>query len=301
MTARREILAIIGAGRLAQTMALAFAGARGLRVVVAARRPEAAAKLARKVKTATAAPIEEAVANASIVLLAVPDRSIAPLARALAPLRPSWEGVVALHGAGAYGPELLSAFSSRGAATGVFHPLAVLRAVGSSTLSGAFVRIEGKARAAAAARRLAGIAGLFPLPARGLKTPRARRAYHAAASLASNDVVALLYAAQRLLVRHRVPKRTAWRAVVSLASGALAAAVEGAGAALTGPVARNDVATLRRQLAALASADRDARDAHRALSSILVDLARRSGRLRRTDAAGLRRVLARGRSGKQRV
>lgn len=300
MTARRDVVAIVGAGRLARAMALALAGAGGARVLVAARRPKAAAKLAQEAKGAAAAPVEQAVADASIVLLAVPDRSITSLARALAPLRASWRGVVALHGAGAYGPELLSSLASRGAATGVFHPLAVLSAAG-SPLSGAFVRIEGTAPAAAAARRLAKLAGCVPLPGRGLKAPRARRAYHAAASLASNDVLALLTASHRLLVRHGVPEGPAWRAVVSLASGAVAAAVLGAGPALTGPVVRNDAETLRGQLAALAAHDSDARDAHRALSSILVDLALRSGRLRRTDAAGLKRRLARGRSGKQRV
>lgn len=300
MTGGRDVVAIVGAGRLASAMARAIAGTSGVRVVIAARRPKAAGRLAREVKGARAAPIERAVAAASIVLLAVPDRSIAPLARELAPLRDSWRGVVALHGAGAYGPELLSALALRGAATGVLHPLAVL--AGGAPPSAAFARIEGAATARAAARRLARLAGLVPLSGRGLETPRARRAYHAAASLASNDVVALLAAAHRVLVRHGVPDRQAWQAVVSLASGALSSVRRGgAGKALTGPVVRNDAATLRGQLAALASHDPEARAAHRALSVILVDVAVASGRLSEKDGVGLLRRLARGRGRLQQV
>ena len=128
-----------------------------------------------------------------------------------------------------------------------------------------------------------------------MESPRARRAYHAAASLASNDLIALLTAARRLLVRHGVPERRAWSAVLALASSALSAAGRGGpGHALTGPVVRNDRETLFGQFDALRQ-DPDAREAHRALSSILVEVAVAAGRLGREDAAGLRQRLKRGR------
>jgi predicted short-subunit dehydrogenase-like oxidoreductase (DUF2520 family) len=292
--AKSTVVAIVGAGGLARAMAHAW-GARGLRVVVASRRPQAASALARGTRGVTAARIGPAVAGAAVVLIAVPDRSIAVVARELAPLRASWRGVVVLHGAGAYGPELLSALASRGAATGVMHPLAVLASRAAMPLDGAFARIEGARAAKTAARRLAHLAGLVPLSGRGLDSPRGRRAYHAAASLASNDLIALLTAARRLLVRHGVPERRAWSAVLALASSALSAAGRGGpGHALTGPVVRNDRETLVRQLDALRQ-DPEAREAHRALSSILLEVAVAAGRLGREDAAGLRRRLKRGR------
>lgn len=302
MTVKREVVAILGAGRLARAMARALCAEGGVRVVIAARRAGAALRLAKEVRGARAAPFGQAVSTATVVLLAVPDRSIAPLARAIAPLRPSWRGVVALHGAGAYGPELLGALATRGAATGVLHPLAVLDAGRAPLPSGAYARIEGRPPAARTARRLAKRVGLIPLSSQGFETPRARRAYHAAASLASNDVVALLAASHRLLVRHGVPARHALRAVVSLAGGALLSVGRGGlSFALTGPVVRNDAGTLRGQMQALTAHDRQARDAHRALSSILADLAAASGRLDRKDAAALKRRLARGRGRSPRV
>jgi predicted short-subunit dehydrogenase-like oxidoreductase (DUF2520 family) len=293
--AKVSVVAIVGAGGLARAMARAWGAARELRVVVASRRPQAASALARGTRGVVAGRIEAAVGKAAVVLIAVPDRSITAVARELAPLRTSWSGVVVLHSAGAYGPELLRALASRGAATGVLHPLAVLASRAEMPPAGAFARIEGARAAKTAARRLARLAGLVPLAGSGLESPRARRAYHAAASLASNDLIALLSAARRLLVRHRVPERQAWDAVLALASSALSAAARGGAArALTGPVVRNDRETLLRQLDALRQ-DPEAREAHRSLSSILVEVAVDAGRLGRKDAAGLRRRLARGR------
>lgn len=296
MSGKQPTVAILGAGGLARAMARALSCSGGATVTVAARRFAAASALARGARGVRAARrFEDAIAGAAIVLLAVPDRAVAPLARALVPMRASWRGIVVLHAAGAFGPELLEALGARGAATGVLHPLAVLGTGGGATLSGAYARIEGQAAARAAARRLCALAGLLPLRGSGLHSPQGRRSYHAAASLASNDLVALLAAAHGLLVRHGVPGRAALRALTVLAEGALEE-VRRAGllGALTGPVARNDGATLAAQLTALASEDRAAAVAHRALSLRLIDLASASGRLDKEATRSLRLLIARG-------
>ena len=303
MNAKPPTVAIVGAGGLARALAQALSRSGGAAVIVWSRRPAAAKTLARGAGGVRAARrIEEAIADATIVLLAVPDRAIAPLAEALVSARPSWRGVVVLHAAGAYGPELLAALAARGAATGVLHPLAVLGAGHGATLRGAAARIEGRAAARAAARRLCAWTGLIPLRGKGLRSPQGRRSYHAAASLASNDLVALLAAAHGLLVRRGVPRRDALHALAVLAEGALGEVRRtGLQGALTGPVARNDGATLAAQLRALASEDRAAAAAHRALSLRLVDLAEAGGRLNGEAARSLRLLLARGRGRKRAV
>jgi len=295
VSAARPEIAIVGAGGLARALSRALARSGGARVTIASRRPAAAAALARGERGLRAARrIEDAVAGASIVLLAVPDRSISPLARLLVPMRLSWRGIVVLHAAGAYGPELLAPLRARAASTGVLHPLAVLGAKGSAALSGAFARIEGSASARAAARRVCGLVGLTPLRGSGLQSPQGRSSYHAAASLASNDLVALLAAAQRLLVRRGVPAGVALRALIVLAEGALKQARDaGLAGALTGPVARNDGATLLAQLRLLAKDDPAAAEAHRALSLRLIELALASGRLDKPAARALRDGLGR--------
>jgi len=162
-------------------------------------------------------------------------------------------------------------------------------------LSGAYARIEGLALARAAARRLCGLVGLTPLRGSGLQSPQDRRAYHAAASLASNDLVALLAAGQGLLVRRGVPAGEALRALTVLALGALRQVRDaGLAGALTGPVARNDGATLSAQLRVLARDDPAAAEAHRALSLRLIDLAFASGRLDKAAARALQLLVSRG-------
>lgn len=297
MSAARPAVAIVGAGGLARALSRALARSGGARVTIASRRPAAAAGLARGVRGLRAVRrIEDAVADASIVVLAVPDRAITHLAQALVPMRPSWRGVAVLHAAGAYGPELLAPLRARAASTGVLHPLAVLGARGSAALCGAYARIEGQTGARAAARRLCGLVGLTPLRGSGLQSPQGRSSYHAAASLASNDVVALLAAGQGLLVRRGVPAGMALRALTVLAEGAQKQARDsGLAGALTGPVARNDGATLLAQLRILAKDDPAAAEAHRALSLRLVELALALERLDKPAARALRLLLGRGR------
>ena len=303
MKAGTIAVAIVGAGGLARAMAKALSRSGGAVVTIASRRPAAAARLAHGLRKTTASrKIEDAIAGARVVLLAVSDRAIAPLAAELSPLRRSWRGVVVLHAAGAYGPALLAPLRARGAATGVLHPLAVLGSGRGVSTTGAYARIEGAPAALAAARRLCALAGLVPLRASGLSTPSGRASYHAAASLASNDVVALLAAAHDLLVRKGVKARDARNALAHLASGAIATVrVAGLGGALTGPVARNDVGTLSAQLAVLSALDPAAAAAHRALSLRLIPWAEAAGRLDKPAARSLRRVLARGPGGSRTV
>lgn len=302
MTRKPLDVAIIGAGGLSRAMTRCLARSGGARVAVASRRPAQARALVRGVRFASATTIEDAVAGAAIVVLAVPDRAIASVARALAPSRASWRGVVVLHAAGAYGPEPLAPLEAKGAASGVLHPLAVAGAGGAAAFAGAFARIEGSPKARAGALKLCALAGLVPLRGRGLASRAGRASYHAAASLAANDVVALLAAAVELLVRHGVRRRDGLAALTRLTEGALAQVrAGGLPAALTGPVARNDAGTLAAQLKALASVDPAAADAHRALSLRLVALAEASGRLEGNAAQGLRRLLVRGRSRSGRI
>ena len=186
MSGKPLAVAIVGAGGLAAALARALGRSGGARVKVASRRPASAAAVARGARgVSSTRRIEDAIAGAAIVVLAVPDRAVAQLARSLVPMRASWRGVVVLHAAGAYGPELLAPLGRSSASTGVLHPLAVLGAGGGAALSGHFARIEGQAAARAAARRLCALAGLVPLRGPGLQSPKGRSSYHAAASLVS--------------------------------------------------------------------------------------------------------------------
>jgi predicted short-subunit dehydrogenase-like oxidoreductase (DUF2520 family) len=294
--------AVIGAGRLARAL-LPLLGPAGHPVVaVASRRIAAARSAARSSPGAIAcARPAEAADRARLVLLAVPDAAIAGVARDLARNGArDWRGRTVLHHAGALGLEPLAALAKAGAAVGVLHPLQCLAGsrVRLELLRGARARVEGDARGLAAATRLARRLGLVPLRLHAGDAGDARAAYHAAASVVSNDLVALLDLGVALLARAGIGPRQAIAALLPLAHGTLTqAAGEGPGAALTGPVVRGDLATLRSHLAALARVDRDAVEIHRLLSVRLARVAaRRGGRASPRRIAALRPAGARRRT-----
>ncbi len=287
---------MVGAGRLARAILPALVAA-GYPVVAVAARSLASARRAARVAPGAFATRDpsRAAAAARLVLLAVPDREIAAVASRLArDLSEGWRGRAVLHHAGALGTAPLRPLARRGAAVGVLHPLQVLGRpeTASRLLPGSFARIEGDRKGGAAALRLAKDLGLEPLALRRRLSDRDRAAYHAAASAASNDVVALLSIGVELLVAAGARREPAIRALAALLRGAAAhAEAGGIGAALTGPVVRGDAATVATQVARLSRLRPEAAEAHRLLSLWLVRLARTEGLLQRGDAAALRRLL----------
>jgi predicted short-subunit dehydrogenase-like oxidoreductase (DUF2520 family) len=165
------------------------------------------------------------------ILLCVPDAEIPAAAATVA-------------GAAAYvghtsGATPLAALEPAGARAFGLHPLQTVTA-GGAELRGCGAAVAGSTPdALALARALAGGLGMTPFEVRDDQ----RAAYHAAASIASNYLVTLEWAAQEL----------ASRAGVDAPFGPLvrttAANVEALGprAALTGPIARGDEATVAAQ------------------------------------------------------
>jgi predicted short-subunit dehydrogenase-like oxidoreductase (DUF2520 family) len=171
--------------------------------------------------------------GAALVLLCVPDREIAAAAAAVAP------GPLVGHCSGATGLAPLApheAFS--------MHPLMTVPAnAAPGVLAGAGCAVDGTTpRALEAAGRLADMLGM-----RATRIAEEDRvAYHAAASIASNFLVTLEGAAERLAATAGVDRE--------LLAPLVRAAVEdwaarGAAGALTGPIVRGDEETVARQRA----------------------------------------------------
>jgi predicted short-subunit dehydrogenase-like oxidoreductase (DUF2520 family) len=92
--------------------------------------------------------------------------------------------------------------------------------------------------------------------------------------LAANGVVALVEAAQRCFAASGLDGEASRRALQGLATPALRNALElGPSAALTGPVARGDAETVRRELALLMERDATTAQAYRALAVLALELA----------------------------
>jgi predicted short-subunit dehydrogenase-like oxidoreductase (DUF2520 family) len=186
-----------------------------------------------------------------------------------------------LHHAGALGLKPLGALARAGAWTGLLHPLQCIGdgARAARLLPGSHARVEGQPRARRAALRLARDLGLLPLrPARPLRSSE-RAAYHAAASLLSNDLLALLGIGVELLESIGYGRRAALAGLVVLARGTLDQVKDaGLRSALTGPVVRGDTTTVEAHLRRLAARSRDEAEIHRLLSRRLLRLAEREGR-----------------------
>jgi predicted short-subunit dehydrogenase-like oxidoreductase (DUF2520 family) len=220
-------LAIVGGGRLGSSLA-ETAREAGMRVTVAGRDHT-----------------RRACAGADLVLLCVPDTEIGAACEAAAgaePL-PSMVG----HSSGATGLEALGAAAGAGAATFSLHPLQTFAGAGADP-RGAHCAIAGSdAAALAAAAELAERLGMSPF-----EVPEATRAaYHAAAAIASNFLVALEEAATELM-RAAGVEEDARELLAPLVLRTAANWSESGADALSGPIARGDDATVERHRAAIA-------------------------------------------------
>lgn len=230
------MIAIVGGGRMGRGLASGLAEA-GERVVLWSRREATGS-------------VEEAVSGASSVLLAVPDDAITGLARELATAGAIAADQVVLHLSGLHGRGALAPLARTGAGLGSLHPLQTVSDPATAVLKwrGAYAAVEGDDRAVAEGRRLAGLLGLQPFR---LESEQ-KAAYHAGAVMVGNYSVALAGAAARLGVAAGVPPEFAARMYLPLLTGALGnLETQAPAAALTGPIRRGDLSTIRAHLAAL--------------------------------------------------
>lgn len=251
--ARRELpIGIAGAGRLGIVLAGALAAAGYTRLRLASRAEDAADRAAGALGISSAT-VPALVEDCALVFLAVPDRVVASLA-----MQQSWQaGQAVVHLSGALGLDVLAGAADRGAVPGGLHPIQTFPAIEHRSREDAAARFRGVTCGIEAAAPLGplleGIAA--DLGARTVRLEGVNRAlYHAAAVLVSNDVVALMAAAARAWEAAGLPADASREALAPLllATAANVARLPLA-EALTGPVARGDVETVRRHLAALGS------------------------------------------------
>lgn len=205
-----------------------------------------------------------AVEGAGAVLLCVPDDAIAEVCARIAPSRPRLVG----HVSGATGLDALSPATENGAAAFSLHPLQTF--VGEGTpVEGTAAAIAGSdGEALAFARSLADSLGMMPFEV----PEESRAAYHAAAAIASNLLVALEESAAGLVERIGIDDARELLAPLVLRTAANWA--ERGPAALTGPIARGDRATVERHRAALAETAPDLLPMYDALAERAEALAR---------------------------
>jgi len=191
----------------------------------------------------------------TVVFLSVPDLVLPEISMALAAQGAAPGGCVAFHHSGALGTDPLAPLLAQGYGIGTLHPLQTLAdpVLGARQLLGIHFAVSGDPGALAVARRL-----LHYLGASSLNVPVSKRpVYHAAAVFASNYLAGLIAAAGRLMTQAGIPESEALQAILPLARGSLENLERmGPVHALTGPISRGDLETIRLHLRALEPRER---------------------------------------------
>jgi len=262
----QRAFALVGPGRAGTTIATALV-ARGLRcVAVAGRSPEAPSTVAAAARLGAPAVAVAEVGHVGgnggdggidteLVIIATPDAEIAGTAAALVPAVAPGTLVIHLSGACTLAELDKLAAARPDVLVGSLHPLQSLPSVelGVERLPGSWCAVDGPA----GVERLAVSLGMRPFRV----TDDQRVAYHAAATIASNHLVALLGQASRIAAEAGVPPE----ALLPLVRATLDnVETLGPEAALTGPVARGDADTVARHLDMLPADDQRA---YRALAA----------------------------------
>ncbi len=241
-------IAIIGAGRLGASLGYALSK-KGFTIKALSCRSIVSAEESRqKIGQGTASTDNVRAADqGEIVFLTVPDDEIERVVQELASSSLNWEEKVIFHCSGLLTSSVLDPLQLKGAHTASVHPCFSFPKKQSrhDLFQGIYFALEGDNFAVAHAKDIVcAIGGLnFMIRAED------KACYHTACSMASNMSVALLYTAISLLSKCGIGEDQAKKVLCPLLEGTLHNVNKiDIFDALTGPVARGDLTTIRKHL-----------------------------------------------------
>jgi predicted short-subunit dehydrogenase-like oxidoreductase (DUF2520 family) len=281
-------IGFVGAGRVGTVLGAAFARAGWDVTSVASRSEEQRRRFASRVPGARTWQEPAAVLDdADLIFLTIPDDAIAGMAASLH----LYSGQAVVHTSGALPAAVLEPAMAAGTSSGSFHPLVAFADIDQALadLAGATVAIEGEDSLMPLLADLAESIGARPvtLPEGG------KIAYHAAAMMAAGGLVGLLDAIASVAKLAGLDERAAMNVYAPLARQALANAERlGIDAALTGPLLRGDVGTLRGHLQVLGEQAPDAIPLYVEAARREVAIAVRRGDLAAERARDIEELLA---------
>lgn len=253
---------VVGAGRAGSVIGAALQAAGHDIVATSAVSDASRARAAELLPGVAIEPVRTVVSDADVVILAVPDDEIEPLANGLAAENLWGPGKLAVHLSGFHGVGALAAVTTAGGDAIALHPV--------MTFAGApadLDRLPGTPFAITASPGLGVVAEALVLDLGGQPFAIAegdRAAYHAALAHSANHLVTLIAQSEQVL--REVGIEDPGRFIGPLVDAATANALQRGDRALTGPVSRGDIGTVRAHLAALAHHPPDIAPAYRAMA-----------------------------------
>jgi predicted short-subunit dehydrogenase-like oxidoreductase (DUF2520 family) len=242
---------IVGAGRLGTALGAALVR-RGWTAAAIVDKDARAARESRRIigRGKALSGLGRTSLPGDIIIIAVPDDAVGRVAAGLARSGVTWAGRIVFHTSGLHPACALEPLRKRGARIASVHPVQSFprKDAPPSIFRGITWGVEGDPAAVAAAeemvRRLRGNILLL--------AEKDKPLYHAACSLASNAMIALVWTASGLLGAVGIEEQAAAGMLFPLVQGTLQNVKNlGLEKSLTGPIFRGDVATVRKHLEAL--------------------------------------------------
>ncbi len=284
---QRFSVGVVGAGRVGAVLAAKLAAA-GHHIVAAAGESDASRDRIEALLPGVAIDKPSAVARAcDLLLLTVPDDMLGNVVSVLAASGAISEGQFVVHTSGRHGLAVLAPAAAVGARTIALHPAMTFSgtAVDLERLGGCVFGLTADAAEREVAESLVG-----DLDGRASWVPEEMRTlYHAGLAHGANHLVTLVTEAMELLGAAGVddPAGT----LRPLLTAALDNALEHGDAALTGPIVRGDVNTVRAHLAEIATSAPVSMPSYVALARATLGRAVTDGRLLPIRALKINEVL----------
>lgn len=226
----------------------------------------------------------------NLLMLATIDRVLEQTAERIAAAATLPKGTIAFHCSGAFPGEAIGVLRDLGAVVGSLHPLQAFASPEEALvlLPGSWFAVEGDPRATGPLANLARVVGGKPVKI-GAED---KALYHAAAAVTSNCLVAIAHLGTDMLGAVPAFSRDPFTPLRFLLRGTLRNLERlGPDEALTGPIVRGDVETVRAHVAALRRGNRKLLPAYRRAASVTLAAAVASGRLSKRDALRIEKIV----------
>ena len=279
---------VVGAGRVGAVLGAALQHAGHRLVAVSAVSEASRRRAAELLPGIPVLPVEQVVARAELLVLAVPDDVLAGLVAGLSATGAWQAGQLVVHTSGRHGLSVFEPALPHHVLGLALHPAMTFTgtAMDLARLADCCFGVTAPEPLRAVAEALVVEVGAEPVwvedGQRGL--------YHAALAHGANHLVTLV--AQALEALRAAGVEQPHRVLGPLVAAALDNSLRAGDAALTGPVARGDVGTVAEHLRQLERLAPDIRPTYVALARATAERALASGRLRPTAAEPLLDILA---------
>lgn len=235
-------IAIIGFGKLGQTLAKAFKNTAWDVVGIFDKKSSKGANLAQSLQLKYHASLETLLFEADIIFLTVPDQSIQPIAKEIATLNSNKEYQYFFHCSGSQNLDALQPLHTSN--IGCFHPLQAFTE-NTTSLENTYVAIDGEQSSLNIATKLAHTLNAVPIHVPANDKPL----YHAAACILSNYLVSLTCIAEDIFMKWSIPREALFGLLQSTVHNIESA--KNTASALTGPLSRGDSSTISQHLEVL--------------------------------------------------